>query len=342
MLGDFILKVLKILGFIIFTVAFGIIGLVSDLTSLGFENPKTHFEHFIKFIFENILYLFLFSMFIWKLRIERVLTTNPCKRIGLIIFFKNLAPYKALKLIFELHQLEHKMISKSKILKENYKFNKDNAYFAETENKLLKDILTNILEDYQKIFNLVSRNVSVNFKRFIDDSTLETFVRIPSRKEILNASLENEQAEKARTLKELFKVSNETNIENLKFTSKEEKNFSVNSAYNNVLYKENKYWICNNLKKATEKGTFFSTSKNYVAYYNSLVVFAVCDKVITGKDIKDLTMGLLIFDSNSNSFEHKITKELGGYLTHKLYNFLYNENIHYSYHSSYKEKILNN
>lgn len=146
MLGDFILKVLKILGFIIFTVAFGIIGLVSDLTSLGFENPKTHFEHFIKFIFENILYLFLFSMFIWKLRIERVLTTNPCKRIGLIIFFKNLAPYKALKLIFELHQLEHKMISKSKILKENYKFNKDNAYFAETENKLLKDILTNILE----------------------------------------------------------------------------------------------------------------------------------------------------------------------------------------------------
>ena len=342
------MSILKVFYVIVFGLIFGIVGFWNDL-NLGsplifIEKTSPYFEYIYTYLsmikFGHIIYLLLFLLFFWRLRVERVFSLNPCKRISFIIFFKNYNPFKTLKIVYKLHQLEHKMIQKRNILRKNHKFREENAYFGEEENEYLKETLSDILCEYQKIFNVISRNISVNFKRFIDETTLETFVRIPSRKEILNASLEDENAEKGRSVKELFCVNDKTDIEDLKHFEKDLKNKSVNSAYNNVLYKDNKYWICNNLKKAEKKDMFFSTSKNYDLYYNSLVVLAICDKVEVGNQVKDKTMGLLIFDSNSNAFEHKITKELGGYLAHKLYNFLDNENIHYSYHKSYKENII--
>ena len=90
---------------------------------------------------------------------------NYLKRYSSVVEYID-TEVQSLKL--ELKSLENKLqtLSEQKIeyLNDIEEFNTlYNLHLGE----LLKDILTNILEDYQKIFNLVSRNVSVNFKRFI-------------------------------------------------------------------------------------------------------------------------------------------------------------------------------
>ncbi|MGJ0373055.1 hypothetical protein NG764_08865 [Aliarcobacter cryaerophilus] len=315
---------------------------VKDNTLKYFVQLLNNFSFYSMYSF---LFLFLL-LIIYFLRKVKILSTNSCKRIGLIILFKSFNPINSFKLILELHKLEHLLLEKKKILKANGLFQDENeVFFDENKNFHLRDEVKDILEKFQTIFNIFSRDVSVNFKRLKREDLLETYKRIPSKLEKIKENDKEFYSFIPRTYNEIFKVSNNCVIQQMEKLSKEEENkdYSFNSAYDYVLSpNKDKYWICNNLKKSLAKKTFFSSSKDYEKYYNSLAIFNVSEKYDQSDEkIKDnsRTMGLLIFDGRTKAFNPKIAKELGGYLAHRLHSFLFEENIHLSIHESYKNHV---
>lgn len=322
---------------------FSWVGITQDSVK---DNTLKYFVQLLNdFSFYSMYYfLFLFLLLIiYFLRKVKIFSTNSCKRIGLIILFKSLSPINSFKLILELHKLEHLLLEKKKILKANGLFQDENeVFFDENKNFHLQDEVKDILEKFQTIFNIFSRDVSVNFKRLKSEDLLETYKRIPSKLEKIKENDKEIYSFKPRTYDEIFKVSNNCVIQQMERLSKEEKNkdYSFNSAYDYVLFPNNdKYWICNNLKKSLDKKTFFSSSKDYEKYYNSLAIFNVSEKSDEKIEDNSRTMGLLIFDGRTKAFNPKIAKELGGYLAHRLHSFLFEENIHLSVHESYKKHV---
>ena|GEM_PF-6501939 len=345
---DFLFKVFMLL----FTL---ITGLASYFSWIGKtpDNVKNDTSKYLIQLLNDFslysTYSFLFISFvliIYFLRRVKIFSSNSCKKIGFIILFKSLNPINSFKLISELHKLEHLLIEKKKILRANSLFqNKNEVFFDENKNFHLRDEVKDILEKFQTIFNIFSRDVSVNFKRLKSEDLLETYKRIPSKLEEIKENDKEIYSFIPRTYEEIFKVSNNCVIKQMEKLSEDEKNkyYSFNSAYDYVLSpNKEKYWICNNLKKSSEKETFFSSSKDYEKYYNSLAVFNVSEKYDNSDEkVKDnsRSMGLLIFDGRTKAFNPKIAKEVGGYLAHRLHNFLFEENIHLSIHESYKKRV---
>lgn len=261
------------------------------------------------------LILYLLTFFIIICRRYKVISSNCCKKLNIFRLIKIFNITKSFKLVKLLHELEHIFIEHEKI----YKIN--NCYNSNLETNSLKEIL----DKYKEIFDLFSHDVSINIKIFFEKDKLKTFIRVPSEYEIKKQDL-HELQERNRT--EEFKIENITivkQIEKIEISQKYNQNrkYSINSAYNNVVFEQNneRYWICNNLKKATKNKLFISSSKNYSNYYNSLAVFLISDKV--DKIETGHMKGLLIIDSYSKgNFENSYIKQLGGYLAHKLYNFI--------------------
>lgn len=213
--------------------------------------------------------------------------------------------------------------------------------FEESHNDTILEMIKDILLLYKTIVNLIAPDVSINIKRFdkSNNNNLETYIRIPSKYEILRTE---DDMNYARKNQETFKIKHES-LENLKNYS----DFSVNTAYNYVCnFQQNeRFWICNNLKKAEEEKIYYSSSKNYSKYYDSLAIFLISDKINNehSSTLKDSAIGLLIFDSKiTHAFHHKYIKELGGYLTHKLYTFLDNQNIYLGSNNIQKSSFKRN
>ena len=286
-----------------------------------------------------------FLLLIYFFREQKIMSKNFCRRISFIILFKTFNPIKSLKLMQEVHELEHLLIEQRKLLRSNASFaDRNEIYFDESKNLHLEQIVGKILSQFQKIFNLFSRDISVNFKRLKKENILETYTRVPSKLETIKSKDNDKYPNfEHRTYLENFKVSNNRDISELQALAKKNKRVSFNSAYDFVLNSSNnKYWICNNLLEDEKNKIFFSSSKKYSNYYNSLAIFNVGEKLKESESKpKDnsSSMGILIFDGLNQAFNPKIAQVLGGYLAHRLYSFLSEENIHLSIHESYKKRI---
>lgn len=97
-----------------------------------------------------------------------------------------------------------------------------------------------------------------------------------------------------------------------------------NSAYDFVCQpseSQNRFYVCNNLRRARTKKSYFSNSAGWEKYYNSIAVFLIYPH----SNITDLgeavtpPSGLLIIDSRSTGmFDKRAIRDVGGYLAHKL------------------------
>ena len=149
---------------------------------------------------------------------------------------------------------------------------------------------------------------------------LVTDRRIPSKSEMLK--FRNEEL-RARVTSEQFKLVDILDSTALEDCAKSNKKYSYNLAYNYVFFnKAQRYWICNNLAKAVNKKEFFSSSKDYNKYYNSLALFLLSSKQIN-ENVNDNVIGLFIIDSiKKQVFEKIIIGRVGGYLAHRLFEFI--------------------
>lgn len=222
------------------------------------------------------------------------------------------------KLIYKLHrEVEHKLIELEYDLKKNY-------LTLSKQDKRLR--IKQILLKFKKVFDVIAGDVSIHIKLVhkVDDDKAycKAISRVSSNRET--------DFDRQRKSTEEFIISNEENIDNLQskynLDNNDRQSKKINSAYNQVIYGESKYWICNDLISASKENKYYSTSNNYGHYYNSLAIFVITDKDIEN-NISQLgnIKGLLIIDSIETGCFHKSSmKELGGYLTHKLNRFLSN------------------
>ncbi len=193
-----------------------------------------------------------------------------------------------------------------------------NSIELETVNeKDFQSTIDTLLIDIKDIFDYFFTNVSVNVKTLEandDDVFLTTLSRAPLEE---------------RTHEEIFDVYGYDTIQKLKEIypldkSKQSDNLCINSAYIDVLFNAKEAWICNDLIFAEEVNHFYSTSSDWWDHYNSLVIFPITDKNFNTDSNEEYDfIGLLIIDTLEDyGFEPQLTKQIGGYFAHRLYQVL--------------------
>lgn len=181
-----------------------------------------------------------------------------------------------------------------------------------TNKEKLRLLIGDLLYKIKEIFLHCTLDVSVHIKlihKMDNDNNiyLKAFCRVPSE-------YETNQKLKIRTQEESFILNYEQEINEIKILAEKDE-IKVNSAYNQAFM--NNYWICNNLISAETNDCFYSNSKDYKNYYNSLAVFSIYNK--DEKIFLDDIKGLLIIDSiESGCFDSDFMKQLGGYFTHRI------------------------
>lgn len=153
----------------------------------------------------------------------------------------------------------------------------------------------------------------------LEDSLLKAYVRSSSRRE---TKARQSGKLRARRNEELFKIVSSDSC------ADDDLSYKVNSGYNYVFSMEH-YWICNNLRKQEECGCFENTSTDWQDYYNSLAVFLISAPMEIGVPVTECPFGLFIVDSHEvGRFDRKRLKYVGGYLAHRLHDFLtYRSNL---------------
>lgn len=239
---------------------------------------------------------------------ENIEDSEVCKKISFFTKYNLFSPKINYEIIHQLHQgLEHAII----LLEQDFK---KNGSMYDVSDKRIR--LTNILNECKKVFNVISIDVAIHIKLIEDTNTNGTFLasmcRVPSKRE--------ESMDIERSNLETYSLSDEVNIDVLEEEFKRE-NIRSNLAYNWAYKSYKKFWICNDLKEAKKIKKFYSSSNNYEKFYTSLAVFGLYNKnfddtqEINISDIK----GFLIIDCwKKGAFEFKYTKQLSGYMAHRI------------------------
>lgn len=175
--------IFKVISFILFTVILGIIAVFEWFSFSGQDFvtyiKNINYSDFFDFLAVNkllFIVVIILSVILYMLRKSKALSSNFCKRTSIYITFKIKNPFMYFKFIKTLHELEHLFIKHKKIYDEQ---NSNTNTIFESEKHTIEDILLY----YQKIFNFISKDVSINFKHFIGKKNLKTYVRIKSKYE---------------------------------------------------------------------------------------------------------------------------------------------------------------
>ncbi|MEF2230446.1 MAG: hypothetical protein V3571_05920 [Pseudodesulfovibrio sp.] len=265
--------------------------------------------------------VFLLWAFLYGVR--RGLAGNGCcvKYRVLLSLVNPIPAWKAIKLLHEFHHLLHEKKSRMK----GYA---DLTVGSDNVMSSFRDIVN---KAQQVLSCALGVDVAVHIKMFeseerggacvsLEQSVLKTYVRAPSRQERrrrdagkLSARRNDEQFKVVPTLW--------NDIEKLKSDYPPDAALKVNSGYNYAFTREH-YWVGNNLRKQSKKGTYYSTSENWELFYNSLAVFLISAPIDAGKDVGECPFGLFIVDSHETGrFDKKRLKYVGGYLAHRLHDF---------------------
>lgn len=143
----------------------------------------------------------------------------------------------------------------------------------------------------------------------------------------------NNYKDEQRRNNEIYIISDSIDLDELK---KEEttlnlsnENTKVDYAVNNIFNKlmlgmyQSKYYICSNLNYAKKNNEYYSTSRDYLEYYNSIAIFLIDNPTPNGGVTSP--SGVLIFDNKDiEIFEDGFIKEIGGYFSLRL-NFVLKE-----------------
>lgn len=107
-------------------------------------------------------------------------------------------------------------------------------------------------------------------------------------------------------------------------TSENKNRKRSNSAYDFVCQPsepQERFYVCNNLRRAQTKKSYFSNSAGWENHYNSIAVFLIYphSNVTDLNDATNTPSGLLIIDSRSTGmFDKRAMRDVGGYLAHKF------------------------
>lgn len=198
-----------------------------------------------------------------------------------------------------------------------------------------KDMTAHLLSHCHDIIRtLTGISFSINIKLFerldnhasgssnLDEAVLVTYERFPSIDE--KKSFQSDKPGRKNNEKFLVEAWSNDNVEEIyKNCLKARDGFRKNYAYDFVLGPSKHYWLSNNLKKDDKRKCFFSSSKNYDQFYNSLAVFLISPPLDHSlKPSKEETFGLLIFDTiHSNVFDKELSRQLLGYFAHRFYEY---------------------
>lgn len=248
---------------------------------------------------------------------------------------KRLLNQKNIYFIFDkLHnKVEHNLIKIEQELYRQYELYNNKHIKQDVYERYLRTSIKGLLENFKEVFDVICGDISIHLK-LIEEKTDDN-KKIYFQTIVRQASIREEKTDYIRTIRgELFEVSNKFDFNELEKVQKKLNNIKdnitrVNYAYNQVVFGYSKYWVCNNLRASVKNKEYFSGSKDYPSYYNSLAIFVVCEKEddeynidIENNSISNIK-GLLIIDSiDSGCFEKKLIKEVGGYIAHKLDRFL--------------------
>lgn len=242
--------------------------------------------------------------------------------------------------ISEIHDFQH-LYEK---FKEEIKTKKKADEKIKLDDYFCRNNIANLLTSIRNTLSVAGlRDTSINIKipiskedgsayADINNIFLKTYERTPSEKEDKKSTKKTEENQSdfiRRSNREVFIIADLDDIDCSVSWMKDnagkckKTRSRCNSAYIYVLGSGSHSWISNNLKEAEKKEIFYSTSKNWNAYYNSLAVVAIAPHQDRTNGIIDSPFGVLIADSpGKDAFNKVLVRKLLGYFAHRLYSLL--------------------
>lgn len=249
-------------------------------------------------------------------------------------------------MIYEIHEFQHEYDQVIRTLTQTVDgiLNQEGLKTGSPSLSELRRLMRKIKETFEEF---TGAPISVNIRIYANENEsaspgavstshtyLQTLERVASNKEVQTSKKNNNGRE--RTFEEKFylgkiRYKKESNIKDWindeiihqdKVLKREGQKYKINSAYNYVLGNDKSYFISNNLDKDTKEGIYYSSSSDYLKFYNSLAIVRIgpyFNKRIPN-DPLNTTNGLLIIDSlETGIFDYAFTRQLLGYYAHRLH-----------------------
>lgn len=237
------------------------------------------------------------------------------------------------KMVKFMHLLQHDIETARREFRKLVRENKSFAIYEREYNKSLVQIMWDTKKELDRFYGI---DCSLNIKLFRDEkgdglayfvhpekNYLKTFLRVKSHREVkLEKDKRHEFTEREGGEKFKILLGEAWQPEELALNFQKNDRIDmprVNSGYNYVFQGNDHFFLDNDLPAAERTKRYYSTSNNYMRFYQSVAIFLISGHQKSGVRATDTIYGLLVIDSfKKNVFHAPSTRLVGGYVAHRL------------------------